>query len=97
MIDARFDHHFEVVSRSGRAAATLGRADLDDEDSTDAVLARMAAIAHRPSNDAERHEELREALGRALADLEEMPGNPRSAQARMEDGRSARVTRTITI
>lgn len=97
MIGAHFEHVFHVISRSGKSQALLGRADIDEDETASALVARMAAVAHSPLNDAIRHDDLMMALQRALEEVEMMPGNPQEATWSLNDGRGAKVTRTITI
>lgn len=93
---ARLVHGFSIVSRSGRASALLGVVDLDEEEGDLAgVCARMAAVAHHPTRDAERHDMLRDAMLAAAEELEDAPGQPRTMQRSLADGRTARVERRI--
>lgn len=89
-------HILYVVSRSGRASAEIGRVDLDDTDEElSEVASRMAAVAHHPVRDAEKHTDLNQALFEALKEVERIPGQPVEAIATLDDGRRVRVERII--
>lgn len=90
-------HAFKVVSRSGKAVASLGEEDLDDDHSGDPGerIARLASIAHCPKSDAVRHGALSAALSEALDLVERMPGQPAAHAVTMADGRGALVERRI--
>lgn len=93
---AGFLHIFSVTSRSGRATAEITRIDLDETDEElSEVAARVAAIPHHPVRDAERHEDLLQAVFEALKEVERIPGQPAEAFSTLEDGRRAKVVRII--
>jgi len=89
-------HTLEIVSRSRRAAATLATADLDETNDGLAKIADQAArAAYSPLSSPEWHAELSAALLEALEGVETIPGQPATFGVGLEDGRLARVTRTI--
>lgn len=93
---ARLQHRLEIVSRSRRAAATLATVDLDETDRTLERIADDAArTAYSPAGSPESHAELAAALLEALREIEAIPGQPAQFGVDLEDGRLARVTRTI--
>lgn len=93
---ARLLHSAHVVSRSGRASALLGEVDLDEETGDLAeVCSTLAAFAYHPVRDNDRHRELNEALLAAAEELENSPGQPRSAERTLPDGRRVRMERRM--
>lgn len=98
MIALPFIHAFAVASRSGRAVAVLGEADLerseDDGRTTGETIRQFTAVAH-PEVDRERHIMLRHGLEAALNICERVPGNVSLAAVRLDDGRKAVVLRHV--
>jgi hypothetical protein len=93
---ARLLHSAHVVSRSGRASAPLGEVDLDEEKGDLAeTCSTLASTAYHPARDPDRHRELAEALFAAAEELEDAPGQPRSAERALPDGRRVRIERRI--
>lgn len=98
MIALPFIHAFAVASRSGRAVAVLGEADMeraeDDGRTAGEIIRDFAAVAH-PEMDRERHMMLRHGLESALVICERVPGNVSLAAVRLDDGRKAVVLRHV--
>lgn len=93
---ARLLHSAHVVSRSGRASAPLGDVDLDEQTGDLAgVCSALAAVAYHPVRDADRHRELSEALFAAAEELEDAPGQPRSVERTLPDGRRVTISRRV--
>ena len=90
---------FIVISRSGRTAALLGEQNMESEVAEmiglDRIISQMAARAHSPTGDPERHLALSNGLAEAFTAVERVPGTVVRYSWPLADGRSAGVIRHI--
>lgn len=91
-----FIHVIEIVSRSGRVSAELGRMDIDSSSDTPGQVSNLVNRAYSKIFSPEKHEEMKDAILELLEKIEVTPGEGVCLTTSLKDGRTIRMKRILT-